>query len=44
MEEVASKQIPKEMIKAKELLCIDDEDMLIAILRYYKWDQDKLRS
>ena len=42
IDELSKLIIPKVIKNTKELLGINDEDKLIAILRYYKWDFDQL--
>ena len=35
-------KIPEHIEKAKELLHFDNEDNVISVLRYFKWDNFKL--
>lgn len=37
-------RIPMKIAKANELLNLDDEDQVIAILRYFSWNQPKLEE
>lgn len=37
-------RIPIKIAKANELLNLDDEDQVIAILRYFSWNQPKLEE
>lgn len=36
--------MPKKIKKADALLNLEDEDKLIAILRYFNWDQTKIEE
>jgi hypothetical protein len=38
------KNIPAKVRAAQELLCIEDDDKVISILRYYDWNQAKVEQ
>lgn len=42
VEEVMTKLIPRAIVEAKELLCIDDEDAIIQIMRFFDWNMTKI--
>jgi hypothetical protein len=37
-------QIPRKVKRADELLNLDDDDQVIAILRFFSWNQLKLEE
>ena len=37
-------QIPKRVKDADELLCLENEDHVIAIMRFFKWNQSKIND
>ena len=44
MEEVFSTLIPRAIKEVKELLCIDNEDVVIQIMRFYDWNLTKVQE
>ena len=37
-------QIPKRVEAADDLLCLGNEDQVIAIMRHFKWNQNKIND
>ena len=44
METILNSQMPLRIRKAKDLLCLDDDDDIIKIMRYYNWNQQKVEE
>ena len=42
--DILSKQIPKLVADTKDKLFIEDEDMVIAILKHFKWNTYKVEE
>lgn len=44
MEQIMNDQIPKRIQKAKDLLCIENQDTIISILRHFNYNQTKIEE
>ena len=44
MNQVMNDQMPQRIKKAKDLLCYENDDIIISILRHYNWNQTKIEE
>ena len=42
--EISTKRIPQQIKKLDQTLCLKNDDKLIAILRYFKWNINKVNE
>lgn len=43
-QEILNNKIPKVVEQANEILCLPNTDMVIQILRHFKWNQTKVEE